>query len=104
MNQQQVESMLRLLLGAGGPLAALLLSYGVPPDKLNLWVNLAIAVLPPLLAGAWGIAANTHKQTIADAAKVPGVVEVRTADNAKDGALAATEDPKLTNVKPMSAP
>jgi hypothetical protein len=102
VNQQQIEAMLRLLVGAGGPLAALLLSYGIPPDKLNLWVNLAIAIIPPIGAGVWGILANTQQRTIADASKVPGVVKIKVADNATGGAADAANDATLPNVKRAS--
>jgi hypothetical protein len=99
MNQEQVKSVLQVLLASGGPVAALLLSYGVPADKMNLWFNLAIAVVPPLAAAAWGIWERTHKRTIAAAAAVPGVAVVTVDRNAADGAAAAAADPKLTNVQ-----
>lgn len=103
-NQEQIKSIIQLLLGSGGPLAALILSYGVAPDKLNLWVNLALAVVPPLVGGIWAILDRTHKQTIAQAANIDGVTEIRVADNATDGAKAAVKDSNLPNVKPVSAP
>jgi hypothetical protein len=102
VNQQQIEAMLRLLLGAGGPLAALLLAYGVPSDKLNLWVNLAIAIIPPIGAGVWGILANTQKRSIADAAAIPGVIKIKVSDNATGGAAQAANDANIPNVKRAS--
>jgi hypothetical protein len=98
-NQEQVKSIIQLLLGAGGPLAALLMSYGVPADKLSLWTNLAVAVLPPLIAGVWAIIERQHKNTIAAAAAIPGVTKVVIAPGAKDGAAAAAADPALLNVQ-----
>lgn len=103
-NQQQIESVLRILLAAGGPVAGLLANWGVPAGQVNNWLTLGLTLLPPLIAAVWGILRNTHKQTIAAAAAVPGVAEIRVADNAKDGAQAAVEDTKLPNVVPMSAP
>lgn len=97
-NSEQIKSVLQMLLGTGGPLAALIMSYGVPADRLSLWVNLAVAVLPPLIAGVWAIIDNTHKNTIAAAAAIPGVSKVTIASGAKDGAAAAAADPSLTNV------
>lgn len=98
MNAEQIKAILQMLLGTGGPVAALILSYGVPPDKLNLWTNLAVAILPGMISGAWALWDNTHKKTIAKAAAVPGVSEVVIESNAKDGAAAAAADPKLENV------
>lgn len=97
-NQEQIKAILQMLLGSGGPVAALVLSYGVPADKLSLWTNLLVAVLPPLAAGAWALIDNTHKKTIAAAAAVPGVSEVVIQSNATDGAAAAAADSTLKNV------
>jgi hypothetical protein len=97
-NAEQIKAILQMLLGTGGPAAALILSYGVPADKLNLWVNLILAIAPPVIAGIWAAIDNTHKQTIAAAASVPGVSEVVVSSDAKDGAAAAAADPTLTNV------
>lgn len=103
-NQQQIESILRILLAAGGPVAGLLTNWGVPAGQINNWLTLALMILPPLIAGAWGLARNTHKQTIAAAAAVPGVAEIRVDDNATDGAKAAVQDSALPTVKPVSSP
>lgn len=98
MNQEQIKAILQMLLGAGGPVAALIMSYGVPADRLTLWTNVAVAILPPIIAAGWAAWDNTHKKTIAAAAAVPGVSEVLIARDAKDGAAAAAADPKLENV------
>jgi len=98
MNQQQVESLLRILLAAGGPVAGLLVNWGVPTGQVNNYLTIALMVLPPLISGVWGLLRNTHKQTIADAASVPGVSQVVIAPTAKDGAAAAAADPALPNV------
>lgn len=101
-NQDQIKSILQLLLGTGGPLAALLISYGVPSDKLSLWTNLLVAVVPPLAAGVWAIMDRTHKNTIASAAAIPGVSEVVIKSDAQDGAAQAAADPTLKNVNKAS--
>lgn len=98
MNAEQIKAILQMLLGTGGPLAALAMSYGVPADKLSLWTNLIVAVLPPAAAGIWAIWDNTHHRTIAAASAVPGVQEITIAPGAKDGAAAAAADPALENV------
>lgn len=98
MNTEQIKAVLQMLLGSGGPVAALLLSYGVPADKLTLWVNLALVIVPPALAMGWAAWDRTHKNTIKAASKVPGVSEVVIESGAKDGAAAAAADPALLNV------
>lgn len=103
-NQEQIKSILQMLLGSSGPFAALIMSYGVPASQFQLWANLITAIVPPLIAAGWAIWDNTHKKTIAAAAAVPGVTEIRVADNATDGAKAAEQDSTLPNVLPMSAP
>jgi hypothetical protein len=97
-NAEQIKAILQMLLGTGGPLAALIMSYGVPADRMSLWTNLIVAVLPPIIAGAWSLWDNTHKRTIAAAAAVPGVQEIAISSTASDGARAAAADPALTNV------
>lgn len=97
-NQEQIKSILQLLLGAGGPLAALIMSYGVPPDKMSLWTNLIVAIAPPLIGGIWAILDRTHKATITAAAAIPGVEQVMISPSATDGAKAAADDKALTNV------
>ena len=103
-NEQQIESFLRILLAAGGPVAGLMTNWGVPAGQINNWLTLSLMILPPLIAAVWGMIRNTHKQTIAAAAAVPGVAEIRVSDNASDGAKAAVQDSTLPTVKPVSAP
>lgn len=110
-NAEQIKSILQLLLGTGGPLAALIISYGVPAEKLNLWTNLLVAIVPPLVGGIWAILDRTHKQTIGQAATIlsakqdngqpVGTIVVST--NASDGAAQAVADPNLTNVVPAGS-
>jgi hypothetical protein len=97
-NQEQIKLALQWLLGAGGPLTALILSYGVSQEKLSLWTNLALYIIPPAISWAWGTWDRTHKNTIKAAAVVPGVSEVVIESNAKGGAAKAAADPALTNV------
>lgn len=97
-NQEQIKAILQMLLGAGGPLAALILSYGVPADKLTLWTNLALAIVPPLVAAGWQAWDRTHKNQIASASNIPGVDKIVVNDNANGGAGAAAADNGLPKV------
>ncbi len=106
MNKEQIKSIIQLLFGSGGPAASLILSYGVPADKLNLWVNLALAIIPPLAMGVWALIERTHKGTLASAGAIlekptlngdkTGTIIV--SQNAGNGAAAAAVDPNVKNV------
>ena len=99
MNQQQIESLLRILLAAGGPVAGLLVNWGVPAGQVNNYLTIALMVLPPAVSGVWGLMRNTHQQTITAAAGVPGVTGITVAADAAAGARAAAADPTLPTVK-----
>lgn len=98
MNVEQVKAILQMLLGSSGPVAALIMSYGVPASQFQLWANLITAIVPPILAAGWAAWDNQHKHTIAAAAAIPGVQEIAISATATDGAKAAAEDPTLKNV------
>ncbi len=71
MNTEQIQSLIRLLLGAGGPLAALLISKGASADTVNQILTISLAVVPPLVSLVWSMIRHTDANTIAagDAAK-----------------------------------
>lgn len=110
MNQQQLEGIIRWLLTAGGPLGSILISKGASADTLNQITAIALAVVPPLIALAWGQFRKTDKQILTAAATVPGAsVRVDTSLNpqtgapvASPGALAAVADQALPGVKPKA--
>ena len=100
-NSEQIKAILQMLLGAGGPLAALIMSYGVPADKLSLWTNLIVAVVPPLAAGIWAAIDNKRANTVRAASNVPGVkVQVATGPTsvAPVAVQALTTDQSAPNV------
>lgn len=99
-NIEQVKSAVAVFLAAAVPIIAFLVSNGVPQNIAAI----VTAVLCIVAIIGWVIYDNTHKKTIAAAAAVPGVAEIRVADNATDGAKAAEQDSALPNVKPVSAP
>ncbi len=71
MNQTQIESLLRILLAAGGPVAGLLTNYGMAPGQVNNWLTILLIVLPPLGSAIWGLYRNTDKQNVAKVAAMP---------------------------------
>lgn len=99
-NIEQVKSAIAVFLAAAVPVIAFLVANGVPQ---NIAAIVTVVVILLALIG-WVVWDNTHKNTIAAAASIPGIQEIRVADNAKGGAQAAVEDTKLPNVVPMSAP
>jgi hypothetical protein len=102
MNLDQVQALIRTLLAAGGPIAALLIQYGMPADKVNTWISLGLAILPPVAAGAWGILARTDAAKVASAGAMPGV-NVTVAPTASAGAQAAAADPDVPGVRSVPA-
>ena len=98
-NQQQIQSFIRLLLGAGGPLAALLVSRGTSADTVNLILTIALAVVPPLISLVWSMFSHSDKATVAAAGALPGV-NVVVAPSAPVGARAAAADPAVPGVNP----
>lgn len=99
MNADQVTSLLRVLLAAGGPVAGLLANAGMAAGTVNNILTIALIVLPPLISAVWGYIIHTDKSKIAAAAAVPGVTEIKIAPLATDGAAKAAADPTLLNVK-----
>lgn len=78
MNLDQIQSLIRTLLAAGGPIAALLVQYGMPGDKVTIWLSLALAILPPVAAGIWGVIVKTDAQKAASVAQTPGLQVIPT--------------------------
>lgn len=93
-NLEQVKGAIAVFLGAAVPIIAFLVSNGVPQSAAAI-VTVVVGVVAVV---GWVLYDNTHKNTIAAAAAVPGVSDIVVASNAKDGAAAAAADPTLKNV------
>jgi len=79
MNVSQVNSLLRWLLGASGPVGALLVYWGVPVEYLGSLTEIVIgcvAVIPPLIALVLSIRAHSKSRIIAEVEAIPEVVKV----------------------------
>jgi hypothetical protein len=99
MNLDQILSLVRTLLAAGGPVSGLLVMYGHSQTKADLWLAVALIVIPPVVSGVWGIVTKTDKAKVAAAGAMQGV-EVTVAPNASAGAKSAAQDPDVPGVKP----
>jgi len=99
VNLDQVQSLIRTLLAAGGPITALLVMYGAPGDKVAMWVSLALSILPPVVSGVWGILNKTDRAKVESAGAMPGV-NVIVSPQASEGAKAAALDPTVPGVAP----
>lgn len=99
MNQEQLMSLLRALLAAGGPVAGLLANFGMQPGTVTNVLTIALIVLPPLISAVWGYLDHTDRAKIASAASVEGVTKIKIDPYATGGAAAAAADPALANVK-----
>jgi hypothetical protein len=75
-NVPQINGILRILLGAGTPLAAYFAAHGVNAADLGDWIIAGI----PLLMAIWSGFANTRARTALNASKIEGVKVVVTPD------------------------
>jgi hypothetical protein len=99
MNSDQVTSLLRVLLAAGGPVAGLLANAGMAAGTVNNILTVALIVLPPLISAVWGFVVHTDQNKIAAAAAVDGVTQIRIDPLATGAAAAAAADSALPTVK-----
>lgn len=91
---------------AVGILTPLLVSYGLPPEKIGLWGNVAAELLPTLAMAVWALWERTHKNVLKEAGAIlqgPGLDGNKSgtiviSPEAKDGAAAAAADGNVKNV------
>lgn len=106
MNTDQLWVLLRTLLSATGPIAALLIARGMPAEDVGLWSSLALALLafgPIVSQGVIGLMSKTDKSKLAAVNAMPDVVQVVVKDSAGTGATAAVKDKALEKVVPQSS-
>ena len=98
----QIQSLVRLLLGAGGPLGAWLLSRGVSQDALGAYTSLAIAFVaaaPVIVSGVWGLMRHTDSGNLAAVEAIPAVRQITVSPVASTANLAAVvADPSRDKV------
>lgn len=101
MNSEQFMGLLRALLAASGPLAALLVQIGLPQDKAKAWLDIASAlatILTPALAAWWSSRAHSDAAKVAAVTAMPGVAVTVNPTVAPAAAVAAANDPQQPKV------
>ena len=102
MNSQQFQQFVNLLLGAGGPLAALLIQWGVPEGTITQIAQLVLIVVPPAYAWWRSHHQNSDSGLLVAASNVPGAAVTVDPQKASPASVQAAKDP-TTNVE-MKAP
>jgi hypothetical protein len=76
-NQTQIAGQLRTALAAGGPIAAFALSKtGWSQADYAMYMEMALYILPPLIAAVWSYVAKRDGNLIKAASKVEGATVV----------------------------
>lgn len=88
MNNQQIMSVIRMLLVAVGTFLGT--KYGIDAAQISSVADLVVAAIGAVgIAGStiWSLYRNTHKATIAAAADLPSVTKIVVDDPAKAAAI-----------------
>lgn len=107
MNVDQLTSIFRALLAAGGPIAGLLANAGLNDGTVNNILTVALIVIPPLISAVWGYVHSSANGKVAAAATVPGVqihVDTSAASPAPVSVINAALDRDVKDVVPMVGP
>ena len=86
-NIAQINGILRIILGAGTPLAAYLAAHGINPADLTDWIITGI----PILMAAWSAIANTQAAQALTASKIQGV-KVKVDETAPESVQTVAKD------------
>jgi hypothetical protein len=85
VNQQQIASFLRMLLSAGGPLAALILTKtGMTHEDYDMYVAVALAFIPPIGAAIWGWYDNRKIKQVTNIAQMPAIDQLQALNKVSD--------------------
>lgn len=77
LNQSQIAGQLRTALAAGGPIAAFILAKtGWAPADYSMYLEMALYVLPPLVAAVWSYIAKRSDNLVRAASTVQGATVV----------------------------
>ena len=101
-SSDQIQSLIRGLLAAGGPAGAWLLSRGVSQDALGAYTNLVVALLgavPFITSIVWGLMRHTDSGNLAAVEAIPAVRQITVSPVAATPNIAAVvADPERAKV------
>lgn len=86
-SKERIYDGLRVLLAAGGPFSALVMKYtDIQPSDFDLFVQLALMIVPPFGAWVWGLYLNTLEAKVEAIAQEPRDVQVQALTKVSDEA------------------
>lgn len=103
MTSAQILSIVRLLLGAGGPLAAWLLSKSIDPNTVISIIEWLVGAGGPIIAGIWSMFVHSPTGQVKSAACLPGVVVGVNPAAAPASLVDVARDPSQPKVKIATA-
>lgn len=93
VNQNQVQQILQILLAAGGPVAGLLVNWGVPSGQINNYLTILMMLLPPAISAVWALITHSHAAIATAASQIPGVVVSVDSQKAAASLIGVAKDP-----------
>ena len=98
-NEQQIQSLIRLVLAAGGPVSSIAVRHGMTPGTMEDILSIALMVVPPLVSLVWSMSSHSQESTLTDASNIPGVnpirIDMATASPGAKDAVASPDSPKV---------
>lgn len=92
-NQSQIAGQLRTALAAGGPIAAIILAKtGWSLGDYQMYLELALYIVPPLVAAVWSYVAKRDASLVSAAGKVEGAKVVVDTEVASPAVAAVAEN------------
>jgi len=83
LNRQQIEGFLKIGLGVGGPIGAIILSKsGISQSDYVLYLEAALYIVPPVGASIWAWISNRKASQILAVKEMPEIATVVVKDTA----------------------
>lgn len=83
-NAEQIRTYLYVLLGAAGPIGALLTSYGIDKTRYELWLQVVLMIGSPVIALYLAGRAKTEAKQVEAVQNLPAEQQVTALQNAPD--------------------
>lgn len=101
MTSDRYTALWQALLAAGGPVAALLVQYGLPESRANAWAQVAsalVAIVTPALSALWSARSHNPENTLRAAARNDPAISIVVPDSATSASKAVAADEHVANV------